>query len=91
MALTSGRPESGSKSDALQFQEGMAAVGSEENQSVSADWLAADWLAGSMSICHAYQYCQQLVTNCCFLILNYFTGLDKIVLSCRVIRKVIGP
>jgi len=50
MALTSGRPESGSKSDALQFQEGMAAVGSEENQSVSADWLAADWLAGSMSI-----------------------------------------
>ena len=89
MTLTSGRPESGSKSDALQFQEGMAAVGSEENQSVSADW--SHWLDGSMSICHAYQYCQQLVTNCCFLVLNYFTGLDKIVLPCRVIRKVIDP
>ena len=81
MTLTSGRPESSSRSDALQFQEGMDAVGSEENQSVSADWLAAVWLAGSMSICHAYQYCQPLVTNCCFLILNYFTGQDCPLLS----------
>jgi len=40
MTLTCGKLESGSKSDMSQFQEGMDAVGSVKNLSVSADWLA---------------------------------------------------
>jgi len=48
MTMTPGKPAAGA--DVAQFQEGLDAAGTDQNQPVSAQCFAADWLAGNSKL-----------------------------------------
>jgi len=78
MTRTSGKPRSGSKSDAMQYQEGLDAFGSDENQPVS-----ADWLADSVSLCDMLNNVASnlLLTAVCWFLYNLVQMLARKILS----------